>query len=153
MSDPLRFEELRETNVTRCETHYHPLHAWSLSDWTVAVLGEAGELAGVVKNIRRGQVEARPNGHEIGAGPHHLRDALADEAADIVIYLDLLCAAAGVDLGAAVRAKFNRVSRERLRTGPMLPDRRCVCGPSIPSHDPETGKPWPHDPSCPAVSR
>jgi hypothetical protein len=39
-----------------------------------------------------------------------------------VIYLDLLAARAGIDLGAAVRRKFNHVSEARLGDGaPQLP--------------------------------
>lgn len=109
--DDLRFSDLRTANAARCEKHYHPIADWSLTDWLTATTGELGELAGVIKNIRRAETESGPNGHPIG---HAFRGALAEEAADVVIYLDLLCARAGVDLGAAVRRKFDAVSRERL---------------------------------------
>lgn len=112
------FAGLRRANVERCETHYHPVDAWSLPDWMTAVAGEVGELAGVIKNIRRHDVE--------GASPHAIgptgAERLGDEAADVVIYLDLLCARAGVDLGAAVVRKFNLVSRERLGSPILLDD-------------------------------
>lgn len=118
---PLTFDRLRVTNVRRCSTHYHPIADWSLSDWCTAVAGELGELAGVIKNLRRAETEQR-NGHKIPQrGP--LVDALAEEAADTIIYLDLLCARAAVDLGAAVTRKFNRVSRERLNTAILLPEK------------------------------
>jgi len=118
---PLTFDRLRIANVRRCSTHYHPIADWSLSDWCTAVAGELGELAGVIKNLRRAETEQR-NGHKIPQrGP--LVDALAEEAADTVIYLDLLCARAAVDLGAAVTRKFNRVSRERLNTTILLPEK------------------------------
>ena len=39
-----------------------------------------------------------------------LRKQLADEIADVVCYADLLAARANIDLGEAVRAKFNEVS-------------------------------------------
>jgi NTP pyrophosphatase (non-canonical NTP hydrolase) len=109
--DDLNFAELRRANRERCERHYHAISAWSLMDWLGAVTGELGEAAGVIKNIRRRDEERERNGHAI---PAATIDALADECADVVIYLDLLCARAGIDLGAAVRRKFNRVSRERL---------------------------------------
>lgn len=112
----LTFAQLRETNAARCEAHYHPVDAWSLSDWCTAVAGEVGELAGVVKNLRRQQTEA-PNGHAI---PEVDAAKLGAEAADVVIYLDLLCARAGVDLGRAVAEKFNDVSRGRLGTDVFL---------------------------------
>ncbi len=117
MDDGLRFSELRAANVERCERHYHPVADWSLTDWLTCAAGELGELAGAIKNIRRGEVERRENGHAI---PSLSIGAIAEEAADVVIYLDLLCARAGVDLGAAVRAKFNSVSDERLRSSVRL---------------------------------
>ncbi len=109
--DDLRFSALREANVLRCETHYHSVSEWSLADWMACVSAEAGELAGVIKNMRRFATERGKNGHLIREAG--VKD-LAQEAADVVVYLDLLCARAGVDLGAAVREKFNLVSRERL---------------------------------------
>lgn len=147
----LTFDALREANVRRCETHYHPVADWSLTDWMTAVAGEAGELAGVIKNVRRAETERNRNGHAI---PEHALAALGDEAADVVIYLDLLCERAGVNLSDAVARKFNRVSRERLRTDIALPVRaRCICGPSEPSYDTVTGRPWPHCPSCPMAPK
>lgn len=115
--DPLRFSELREANVRRCSTHYHPIDDWSLMDWLGAVTGELGELAGVIKNIRRREAELTRNGHQI---PETTVQKMGDEAADVVIYLDLLCARARIDLAESVRRKFNDVSMNRLGTGPLL---------------------------------
>jgi NTP pyrophosphatase (non-canonical NTP hydrolase) len=39
------------------------------------------------------------------------QELIADEAADIVIYLDILCQRAGLDLSAAIVNKFNKGSR------------------------------------------
>jgi NTP pyrophosphatase (non-canonical NTP hydrolase) len=117
-ADGLRFAELRRTNVRRCRRHYHHENAWSLSDWLMCVTGELGELAGEIKKLRRKKAERRRNKHAIGATSKH---ALGAEAADVIIYLDLLCARAGVDLGAAVREKFDLVSRERLGSRIRLP--------------------------------
>lgn len=108
-ADSLRFAELRAKNVERCERFYHPFEEWSLQDWLMAVTGELGELANVLKHARRGQ-----NTGPIATDGVLDVVALGNEAADVVIYLDLLCARAGVDLGAAVRWKFNSVSRKRL---------------------------------------
>ncbi|MEC7520126.1 MAG: MazG-like family protein [Myxococcota bacterium] len=114
-SDSLRFAELRAKNVERCERFYHPFEEWSLQDWLMAVTGELGELANVLKHARRGQ-----NTGPIATDGILDVVALGNEAADVVIYLDLLCARAGVDLGAAVRWKFNTVSRKRLRCDLLL---------------------------------
>lgn len=72
---------------------------WPLSAWSNATLGELGEAANIIKKIERGDLtidEARAD--------------LAEEFADVAIYLDLLALQIGVDLGEAVRAKFNKVS-------------------------------------------
>lgn len=72
--------------------------------------GEAGEVANVVKKLRR---------HECGLQgvldkPYdELRTQLADELADVYCYLDLLATKAGVDLGEAIRRKFNVVSERQ----------------------------------------
>jgi NTP pyrophosphatase (non-canonical NTP hydrolase) len=73
---------------------------WGLSQWSNAVLGELGEAANIIKKVDRGDMtmdEARP--------------ILADELADVMIYLDILAFRCGVDLGDATISKFNRVSR------------------------------------------
>jgi len=81
---------------------------WSGADWSNAMCGEAGEAANVVKKLRR---------HETHTGtsyntppPDELLTALAEELADVVTYCDLLAHHYGIDLAAAVIAKFNRVS-------------------------------------------
>lgn len=104
--DGLSFRHLRKANTKRCESSYHPVDAWSLTDWLTAAAGELGELAGVIKNIRRAETEGQ-SAHTIGVTE---KRELGYEAADVVIYLCLLCARAGVDLGEAVREKFNIVS-------------------------------------------
>lgn len=92
----LTFGDLAEQNRLRCEEEYHPLKEWSPNDWLGAVAGEVGELAGELKKLRRGDVVGR--------------EVIAKEAADVVIYLDLLCQRCGIDLGSAVAQKFNEVS-------------------------------------------
>lgn len=95
----LSFDALRAANVKRCEDVFHPLDSWSPQDWACAMAGETGEACNLVKKMRRG--EAIPPG------------SLADELADIVTYADLLAARVGIDLGEAVRRKFNAVSEKR----------------------------------------
>lgn len=73
---------------------------WSLNDWAVALVGEAGEACNVLKKIRRGDMtleEARP--------------MLKQEFADVVIYLDLLAKQAGINLGEAIIETFNAKSK------------------------------------------
>jgi NTP pyrophosphatase (non-canonical NTP hydrolase) len=92
----LDFTVLRWANVTRCEVAFHPLEDWSPTDWMTAVAGEVGEAANYIKKMRRGEPIAT--------------EAIAKELADAVIYIDLLAARLGIDLGDAVVDKFNEVS-------------------------------------------
>lgn len=102
----LSFGALRGANVARCEQSCHPVHDWSLTDWLTAAAGELGELASEIKNLRRKETE----GSSQHAIPETSKRAIADEAADVVIYIDLLCERAGINLGEGVRRKFNEVS-------------------------------------------
>lgn len=105
----LTFGALRAANTFRIPQFKNgkgaPAHSepdgsdWSLNDWVTAALGELGEAANILKKVRRGDLtleEARP--------------ALAKEFADVVTYLDILAARAGVDLGQATIEKFNEIS-------------------------------------------
>lgn len=107
MSD-LSFSALREVNVTRCQ-RWHPPGSvpWTAADWSNATCGEAGELANVVKKIRRHETGAVNEGDP---SLEALKAMAAEELADVVIYCDLLADYLKVDLGAAVKAKFNKVS-------------------------------------------
>lgn len=107
-TDGLTFNALRAANQARLPTfrnakgelsHNADGSDWSLNDWLTAVCGELGELANVLKKVRRGDItldEARP--------------ALGKECADVVTYLDILAFRIGVSLGAETIAKFNEVS-------------------------------------------
>ena len=72
---------------------------WIPAQWLQAVVGELGEFANLNKKVERGDFtldEARPD--------------IADELADVVIYLDILADQLGVNLGAAVMQKWNKTS-------------------------------------------
>lgn len=108
----LSFEQLREKNVGRCAESYHPLTAWSLTDWACAMGGEAGEAMNVCKKIRRITGPTRDINSETSADVElaALEKQLADELADVVIYADLLAARMGIDLDRAIISKFNATS-------------------------------------------
>jgi NTP pyrophosphatase (non-canonical NTP hydrolase) len=113
----MTFEELRKQNLTRCN-RWHPggIVEWSLSDWAVAAAGEMGEACNVVKKLNRERDGLVGN----DKSAEQLQQDLADEIADVVIYLDILAAHAGIQMSEAVRSKFNRTSEkngfpERLR--------------------------------------
>ncbi len=104
----LNFHELRDANLRRCVQVFHPLNAWSPTDWATAFAGEAGETCNAVKKLRRLQ-----DGCNTAKDPQTEAAcllAIADELADTIIYADLLAARLGLDLGNAVVRKFNAVS-------------------------------------------
>lgn len=92
----LNFGILRDANVTRSEQSFHMCDAWSPTDWACAMAGETGEACNLIKKLRRGE-DVRP-------------EDIGKELADVVIYADLLAHRLGIDLGTAVRSKFNEVS-------------------------------------------
>ena len=113
----LDFDQLRETNVTRCQRwHDEGLsiaeidtapRSWSGADWSNAAAGEMGEAANVVKKLRRAETGVRA---ARDPSPEALVEMLGDEIADTITYLDLLANYYGIDLGAAIVRKFNAVS-------------------------------------------
>jgi len=106
----LNFSDLRLVNVSRCK-RWHPPEStpWTAADWSNATCGEAGELANVIKKIRRQETGARNEGDP---SMEELRKMAAAELADVVIYCDLLGDFLGIDLGEAIKAKFNKVSEK-----------------------------------------
>ena len=98
-----------EINRRRCESpkgFNHALSSWSLSDWMTATAGELGEAANIIKKMNRNR-DGIPGNVESASD---LRAMLADELADVVIYLDLLAQAAGFDLETVRDAKFAKTS-------------------------------------------
>lgn len=103
------FDTLREANIIRLPQFKNrqggPAHSepdgsdWTLNDWGVAVGGEAGELLSKLKALKRGDEPLST-----------MLPKLAEEIADIVIYLDLLSMRLGLNMGDEVRKKFNVVS-------------------------------------------
>jgi len=113
MTRKLTFDEFRAANRARC-LKWHPegIESWSDSDWMTAIVGELGELAGLIK-MRNRERDGLP-GNKFSPTD----EQIAKEAADVFTYLDLLCERNGIDLGQAAARKFNEVSE---RVG--FPDR------------------------------
>lgn len=104
----LTFRDLREANIHRVpvfknkkgETCHQPDGSdWCLAQWCNAACGELGETANLIKKIERGDFTLQETREELGK-----------EIADVITYLDILAFRAGIDLGEAVRRKFNEVS-------------------------------------------
>lgn len=93
-------QSLASVNATRSEQAFGlKVEDWNLTDWACALAGEVGELCNFVK---KQHLDGKDRTEEI-----------AREAADIVVYLDLLCKRAGIDLQKAIIEKFNHVSSVR----------------------------------------
>ncbi|MGE3582805.1 MAG: MazG nucleotide pyrophosphohydrolase domain-containing protein [Hyphomonadaceae bacterium] len=74
----------------------------------LALVGEAGELANLVKKEWR---------RDWGVEPGDLDAAVADECADVLVYLYLFARMRGIDLEAATNAKMMRVARKYAASG------------------------------------
>jgi NTP pyrophosphatase (non-canonical NTP hydrolase) len=105
---PLNFKTLREANTKRLPLfkdkqgricHMPDGSDWSDAQWLQALVGELGEYANLKKKVERGDLTFED-----------AKDDLARELADIVTYIDLLAFRLNIDLGEAVRQKFNEVS-------------------------------------------
>lgn len=111
LTNGLSFRTLREANINRLPqfrdakgnlAHSHPTEGdWSPAEWLQATVGELGELANLMKKIRRGDFDIEDPA--VAAEVRH-------ELADVAIYLDILALQFDVDLGRAIREKFNIVS-------------------------------------------
>lgn len=113
----MNLKTLREANVKRCEQVFHPLDSWSAAEWACAMAGEAGEACNAVKKLRRFD-----DGTNTAKDPKTKAEcisAIACELADTIIYVDLLAARLGIDLGEAIREKFNLVS-DRMKSDVKL---------------------------------
>lgn len=136
----LNFATLRKKNIDRCNESFHKMESWSATDWATAMTGEVGEcleeiielqmlilqftkastkFGDTIKKIRRLETNSRAHIQSVSEQEHQqelnhqlrkLIDRLALELADVVTYADLLAARMDIDLGEAVREKFNEVS-------------------------------------------
>lgn len=113
MTTSVTFQKFREANRARClKWHPHGIESWSNSDWIVAIVGELGELASLIK-MRNRERDGLP-GNKFSPTD----EQIAKEAADVFTYLDLFCERNGIDLGLSAVQKFNEISE---RVG--FPDR------------------------------
>lgn len=99
MKKPLTFAELSRTNLARCNESFRTIDAWTPLEWGGALAGETGELCNFLKKMRRGEKIKKKK--------------VAHELADVIAYADLLASALNIDLEAAVREKFNLVSKKK----------------------------------------
>jgi NTP pyrophosphatase (non-canonical NTP hydrolase) len=103
----LNLDQIREQNVARANKwHGGSFKDWSLSDWAVAMAGEAGEVCDVIKKLNR--IRDGLAGNKLTEA--ELNVELGKEIADTFLYLDLLAARANINMSYCIRQKFNEVS-------------------------------------------
>lgn len=98
----LSFGELRNANSVRSDIYWN--RVYTPAQWMTAMVGEVGELANKLADRWKYQHDMPNNKGAIA------KEEIAHEMADIICYLDHLARATDVDLGEAVRTKFNLVS-------------------------------------------
>jgi NTP pyrophosphatase (non-canonical NTP hydrolase) len=111
LTNGLSFNTLRQANIKRLPTfknkkgelaHSKPDGSdWTPAQWLQAVAGEVGEYANLRKKFERGDIDEA----------EFLAEA-KKELADIVTYLDILAFQLKIDLGNAVKEKFNEISKK-----------------------------------------
>ncbi|MBI1690482.1 MazG-like family protein [Methylorubrum sp. DB1722] len=100
----LDLRDLHAANIAR-QAEWCPDQVPDLSFRGNELGGECGEAQNVIKKLERERQGWR--------GSRATKDDLADELADVVICADLCAVTADIDLGAAVRRKFNATSEEQ----------------------------------------
>ena len=99
----LKLRDLRDANATR-QNEWDPSDAITPSYRGNELAGEVGEACNVIKKLERERLGLR--------GTRSNRSALAEELADIVICVDLICMKYGINLDFAVIQKFNATSEK-----------------------------------------
>lgn len=101
------FNHVRTISLQRA-LRWHPkgIDSWSLSDWGVALAGEAGELCNVIKKMNR----LRDGLQQKAVNESELITSLAMEIGDVYLYLDLIAQRAGLKIEDCIKDTFNRVS-------------------------------------------
>lgn len=97
------YTKLRDANIAR-QREWDAGNQITLAYRGNELAGEVGEACNIIKKIERNRLGIR--------GSRATAEQLAEELADVVICADLIAMDAGIDLEAAVRAKFNATSEK-----------------------------------------
>jgi NTP pyrophosphatase (non-canonical NTP hydrolase) len=103
MTDGITFNVLRDANRNR-KGEWPGNDKADVAFRAIELAGEAGEVAEAVKKFLRAERGIK--------GSTATREDIADEMGDLLVSLDLLADELGIDLGAAVRRKFNATSEK-----------------------------------------
>lgn len=97
-------KKLRLANRARQDQWENAHDKLSLAYFGNAIAGEVGEACNVIKKLERERIGLR--------GSRATIEDLADELADVIIYIDLIAEMVGIDLGEAIKNKFNMTSEK-----------------------------------------
>lgn len=102
-TDGVTFSTLRDANRNR-QKEWPGNEQADTAFRAIEVAGEAGEVAEAIKKFLRAERGIK--------GSTATKDDVAAEMGDLLVSLDLLADSLGIDLGEAVRAKFNATSEK-----------------------------------------
>lgn len=103
MTDGVTFNVLRSANRQR-QTEWPGNEHADVAFRAIELAGEAGEVAEAVKKFLRAERGIK--------GSTATKEDVASEMGDLLVSLDLLANQMGIDLGEAVRSKFNQTSEK-----------------------------------------
>ena len=103
MTDGITFNVLREANRRR-QQEWPGNDKADVAFRAIELAGEAGEVAEAIKKFLRAERGIK--------GSTATREDVASEMGDMLVSLDLLADELGIDLGDAVRSKFNQTSEK-----------------------------------------
>lgn len=107
----LTFAAVSQVNLERAyEWHKGGLEEWSVSDWGVAMAGEAGEVCDAIKKLRRIECLIESNNLKQPRDKDRAIAQIAQEIGDTFIYLDLLAQRLSLNIEDCIRDTFNRIS-------------------------------------------
>lgn len=103
MTDGISFNILRAANRRR-QQEWPGNDKADVAFRAIELAGEAGEVAEAVKKFLRAERRIK--------GSTATREDVAEEMGDLLVSLDLLADSLGINLGDAVRSKFNKTSEK-----------------------------------------
>lgn len=96
-----QFAQLRAATISR-EAEWDPDHRFDLSFLGNATAGEVGEACNIIKKLERERLGFKGSRASI--------DELAEELADVILYIDIIAMRLNINLWDAIVSKFNAVS-------------------------------------------
>ena len=111
----VKLKDFSAANRRRCESPEgfdHRFDEWSKAEWSNALAGEAGEACNLTKKMLRHEKGSRGNVKPEDQDYESLRRRAAKEAADAIIYADLLIQALGFEPSEVVREVFDSKSEQ-----------------------------------------